>query len=171
IVIAILGILAAAVIVVLNPAQLLAQARDGTRFSDLDSIRSAIALYLTDVASPTLGEVENVTSGTACGLGDGTCTTNSARTTAGAGWVGVALDGITGGSPISSLPMDPTNNANYNYAYDGDNTNKTFELNARLESQKHRTTMTTDGGDDNTCTTWVEATCYYEIGTDSGLNL
>src|SRR3989344_5681288 len=91
IVIAILGILAAAVIVVLNPAQLLAQARDGTRLSDLDSVRSAIALYLTDVSAPALGEAENVTFGTACGLGvDQTCATNSARTTAGAGWVGVA---------------------------------------------------------------------------------
>ncbi len=42
IVIGIIGILAAAVIVVLNPAELLAQARDGTRLSDIDSANSAI---------------------------------------------------------------------------------------------------------------------------------
>ncbi|MBI2594724.1 MAG: hypothetical protein HYW38_00460, partial [Candidatus Colwellbacteria bacterium] len=91
------------------------------------------------------------------------------------GWVGVNLSAITGGSPVPNLPRDPTNSATYQYAYKGDDTNKTFELNARLESQKHRTKMTTDGGEDGDgageCTTWVEETCYYEVGTDPGLDL
>ena len=46
IVIAILAILATTVVLVLNPAQILAQARDAQRISDLSSIKSAIALYL-----------------------------------------------------------------------------------------------------------------------------
>ena len=169
IVIGILGILAAAVVVVLNPGELLAQARDGTRLADLDSVRSAVSLYLSDVSSPTFTAGPFSMASSTCGFG--TCTVNTARTTAGAGWVGVNLDAITGGSPIATLPIDPTNNATYQYAYKGDNTNKTFELNTRLESQKHRGKMTTDGGDDITCSTWTEETCYYETGSDPGLNL
>lgn len=169
IVIAILGILAAAVIVVLNPGQLLAQARDSQRLSDLDSVKSAIALYLTDVASPTLGAGPLSTASSTCGFG--TCTVDTDYVVDGTGWVAVNLGSITGGSPIPTLPRDPTNSGTYQYAYKGDDTNKVFELNGRLESQKHRSKMTTDGGDDNICSTWVEETCYYEVGTDSGLNL
>jgi len=45
-------------------------------------------------------------------------------------------------------------------------------LNARLESAKHRDRMTTDGGNKNTCTgSYVDATCWYESGTDPGLDL
>ncbi|MBI2506831.1 MAG: type II secretion system protein [Candidatus Colwellbacteria bacterium] len=171
IVIGILGILAAAVVVVLNPGELLAQARDSSRISDMDSVRSAISLYLSDVASPTLTAGPFSTNDATCGLGAGTCTVRNLYGIDGSGWAGVDLSAISGGSPLSGLPRDPTNNANYQYAYAGDNTNKTFELNARLESQKHRGKMTTDGGNQSTCSTWTEATCYYEIGSDPGLNL
>ena len=49
IVIGILAILIAAVVVVLNPAQLLKQARDSQRMSDVGSLESAINLYLATV--------------------------------------------------------------------------------------------------------------------------
>ncbi|MBI2011073.1 MAG: type II secretion system protein [Candidatus Colwellbacteria bacterium] len=172
IVIGIIAILSAAVIFTLNPAELLAQSRDAQRIADFDTLRSAITIYLTDVTSPTLGETEYVTSGTACGLGDAVCTTSTDYTVDGGGWVDINFTSITGGSPLATLPRDPTNNANYNYAYDGNNTAKTFELNSRLESTKHRDKMVNDGGDDNTCTgSYVDTTCYYEIGNDPGLNL
>lgn len=170
IVIGILGILAAAVVVVLNPGELLAQARDGTRLADLDSVRGAFSLYLSDVSSPTITAAGPFAmASSTCGFG--TCTVNAARTTAGAGWVGVNFSAITGGSPIAILPQDPTNSATYQYAYKGDATNKTIELNGRLESTKHRAKMTTDGGDDSTCSTYIEETCYYETGSDPGLDL
>src|SRR3972149_9515106 len=54
IVFCIIGILAAAVIVVLNPADLLCQARDGKRLSDVDSIASAINLYIASFDGPDL---------------------------------------------------------------------------------------------------------------------
>jgi hypothetical protein len=86
--------------------------------------------------------------------------------------VGVNLTGTSGGAPLASLPLDPTNSATYQYAYKGDNTAKTFELNARLESAKYAPQMTTDGGDKNTCgESYNDATCYYEIGTEPGLDL
>ena len=164
IVIGILAILTAAVIVVLNPAELLRQARDAQRFADLDSLRSAISLYLATASSPTLGTTAQCTVGTTFDE-DGSCTTATSTATNGTGWAAVNLEATSGGSPISALPSDPVNNSAYFYAYDGDNTNATFELNARLESTKYATTENrdaTDGGSD---------AAVYEVGTDPGLDL
>lgn len=169
IVIAILGILAAAVIVVLNPGELLAQARDSSRISDIGNVQTAISLYLSDVTSPTLTAGPFSSASSTCGFG--TCTVVDSYAVDGTGWVGVDLTQISTGSTLSTLPRDPTNNGTYQYAYKGDNTNKTFELNARLESQKQRGKMTTDGGNKNLCTTWTAEDCYYEAGSDPGLNL
>ncbi len=169
IVIGILGVLAAAVVLVLNPAELLAQSRDSKRLADLDSIRSAVALYLSDVASPSFSGTGYSTASATCGFG--TCTVRAVYTVAGSGWVDVNLTSISGGSPISVLPTDPTNSEIYQYAFKTDATNKTFELNTRLESTKYRTKMTSDGGDDSTCSTYTESTCYYETGTDPALDL
>ncbi len=55
VVIAIIAILAVVVILTLNPAQLLAQARDSNRTSDMATLKSAISLYLADVSSTYLG--------------------------------------------------------------------------------------------------------------------
>jgi len=170
IVIGILAILTAAVVVVLNPAQLLAQARDSQRMSDLDAVRSSIAFYLSTADSPGLSETGNCMVGIT--HSGGSCTQNSSTVVTSGGWVGVNLASSTGGSPLATLPTDPVNSTNYYYAYDADNTNKVFELNARLESQKYRVNMTTDGGNDNTCTgTYTDVTCYYEVGTDPGLDI
>src|SRR3989344_8684487 len=70
IVIAILAVLSTAVVLVLNPAELLKQGRDSTRISDLASINSAIALYLTDVSTPGLGGP----NGAACSVAFTRCT-------------------------------------------------------------------------------------------------
>jgi len=59
IVIAILAVLSSAIVLVLNPAQLLAQARDSQRLSDLSSLHSAIALYL----SFTFGQLSGIVNG------------------------------------------------------------------------------------------------------------
>lgn len=53
VVIAIIAILAVVVVLTLNPAQLLAQARDSNRISDFATLKSALALYATDVATST----------------------------------------------------------------------------------------------------------------------
>jgi len=55
IVIAIIAVLSVVVILSLNPAELLRQARDSNRISDMATLKSAISLYLADVASPYLG--------------------------------------------------------------------------------------------------------------------
>lgn len=55
IVIAIIAVLSVVVILSLNPAELLRQARDSNRLSDMATLKSAIALYLADTATPKIG--------------------------------------------------------------------------------------------------------------------
>ncbi|MBU2101599.1 type II secretion system GspH family protein [Patescibacteria group bacterium] len=164
IVIGILGILAAAVVVVLNPAELLKQARDSKRMQDLVSIDSALGLYLVSTSTPNVGDgAINITQ-TAGGCDEGaTPGVVATRTTDGAGWVNVDLDELTGGSPLSVLPIDPTNSGTYAYCYMGSSTPLTWELAAILESTKFGTTDNLDaidGGTDDTV---------YEIGSDLSL--
>lgn len=54
IVIAILAILSAALILILNPAESMRKSRDAQRISDLSTLKTAIGLYLTTVSSPDL---------------------------------------------------------------------------------------------------------------------
>mgnify|MGYP001581384154 CR=1 FL=1 len=167
IVIGIIGILAAAVIVVLNPAELLAQARDGTRLSDVDSVSSAINLYIASTDVPDLnanatGTIATVSvAGAACPFTI-VCVTDIDKVTNGTGWVRVNLDSIAGGSPLPVLPTDPSNNTTYYYAYAANDTSSTFEVNGVLESTRHTGKMGTDGG---------SSASFYEKGTDPGLNL
>ncbi len=172
IVIGILAILAAVVVLVLNPAQLLAQARDSQRLSDLGSVKSAIALYLATASSPTVGAGPTCTA--TCSSDNpfsGTETVTTSTVVSGTGWVPIALTGTTGGSALATLPLDPSNSGAYYYAYAGNASAKTFELDCRLESDRYRTMMSSDGGDKNTCSTYTEATCFYESGTEPGLDL
>ncbi len=172
IVIGILAILATVVVLVLNPAQLLAQARDSQRLSDLGSVKSAIALYLSASASSTV-TTNFGGSGTSCRTTFNaaacpftcTCGTYSTSTAVdGTGWANVKLTETSGGSPLSALPMDPSNSTTYYYAYAGRDTDNTFEIDAKLESTKYIPMManSADGGNNAN---------YYETGTVAGLNL
>ncbi len=113
IVIAILAVLAAGVILVLNPAELLKQSRDATRISDMAALNGAISVWVTD-ASGQGGWVAatNCTYGTlfpAAGGGSIPCTTVASATVDGSGWAPLDFTKISGGSPLSKLPMDPSN--------------------------------------------------------------
>lgn len=169
IVIGILAILTAAVVVVLNPAELLKQARDSQRMADLDSVKSAITLWMVTDSSGSL------TATTTCMVDftndptGWTCAANATTVTTGTGWVNINLSGMTGGSPLSVLPKDPTNSVVYAYGFKTNTTDNQFKLVSRLESTKYRGNMATDGGSDSTCSTYVEATCFYEVFTDQDL--
>ncbi len=173
IVIGILAILAVTVVLVLNPAQILAQARDSQRISDLSSVKSAIALYLATAPSPAFVGAGPTCTVIGCSTGGpftGTYTITSSTIVTGTGWVLIDLTLTSGGSALSALPLDPTNSGSYFYAYKADTANKVFELDSRLESTKYQPMMTTDGGDKSACpSTYTEATCYYEIGTSLAL--
>jgi prepilin-type N-terminal cleavage/methylation domain-containing protein len=163
IVIGILAILATAVVLVLNPAQILAQARDAQRISDLSSVKSAIALYLATVTStPSMTAGPRSTAFTSCHFG--TCTlpaTTDLTKVDGNGWVGVNLTLTSGGSSLGALPIDPLNNSTSSqYSYKADATLLTFELDGVLESQKYAPLMANDGGTNS---------AFYEIGTSLSL--
>ena len=171
VVIAILAVLATAIVVILNPSQLLKQSRDSTRLSDLAALNSAIALYLADYTSAAFTSSTKCTgninpSGIACA---GNVSTSTVVT--GTGWVTIDFTDISSGSPLARLPLDPVNNDTYAYAFKSTaSTTNTFEIDARMESSKYSSTTpassmtvnTKDGGNDDD---------FYEIGNDPGLDL
>lgn len=146
IVIAIIAVLSVVVVLTLNPAELLKQARDSARVSDMSAMEAAISLYLADggafgssgcfVASSTFGN----TCG-ALGFATNSSTASTATTSRaidGTGWLPINFSSISSGAPFGTLPVDPTNNASYFYAA-AIGTSSTYKLNARMESLKYST--------------------------------
>jgi len=175
IVIGVLAILATSATLVLNPAELLKQARDSTRISDLSTINNALSLYVINVSSPDMDGTANCgascfthISGTAANCGGrnaGTSASTPSRAVNNTGWIPVAFTDIPGGAPLSNLPVDPTNSTSFFYSYACDNTNKTYELDAAFESVKYLTINdydNKDGGNNSSI---------YEIGSDPNLDL
>ncbi len=180
--ITLIGIMAATVVLVINPAQLLAQGRDVRRIGDLGSINQAVASYIyqgpgaTGLGSPDVVYV-SLPDPTLTGSQTSTCSSlglpalptgwtyncvsqQNLFNTNGTGWMPVNLSQIPGGSPISALPVDPTNSPTggeyYTYATNGTN----YELTAYFESNKYQATAAADGGVDPTT---------YEVGNDLAL--
>ena len=195
IVIAILAILATTVVLVLNPAQILAETRDGQRLNDLGTLQSAISLYLANSSNPQMSyrgscatgcfsHSTDVTNAGCAGAGaarhsatDGggasknsTASSTVSRGVDGYGWLPIQFSAISGGAPFSLLPVDPTNSSTYFYSFACSQTNRTFELNANMESTRYSNpngsgdveANTKDGGDVDTI---------YEIGNDPSLDL
>ena len=198
IVIAILAVLGAIVVFLLNPAETLRKARDSQRISDLSTIKTALGIYIASKTSPSMDNQSGSSINEKCIGGSGVdtiwitdsavtdinasgttgafltvATTSVANTafTSGSGWLPVNLDSLTGGSPISNMPVDPTNAANdvatiasssLMYRYACKKSPLGFEVNARLESGAFGPggdddRATKDGGDNPTL---------YEVGTD-----
>jgi prepilin-type N-terminal cleavage/methylation domain-containing protein len=188
VVIAIIAILSIVVVLTINPAEMLRQSRDSQRISDLSTLRSALNLYMVDATNPNLASssygyggcyVSTIigagTTTAKCGVFANAYTLNVSTTQTlyrkndSTGWIPVQFSQITLGTPLSSLPVDPTNNADYYYAYAASSAGGTFyfELNAFMESKKYgpggsNDAVTNDGGD-NTST--------LEMGSKPGLNL
>lgn len=160
VVIAIVAVLAAAVIITLNPRELLKQARDSTRISDITVLNKALALYQAQAATTTLGSTTTVflsipdSSSTCANLGMGssfTCVAAStSRSVAGTGWIPVNLGSISGSqSAISVLPIDPINTTSTGlyYTYQAGSTG-TWKITAAFESSKYSFQSSNDGGSD-----------------------
>ena len=161
IVIAILAILAAAVVIVINPGEMLAQARDAERISSIESLKKSIDLFILDNPSAPLGTSQTVyislpdASSSTCGSITSLpslpspwvyhcVTAANLRKTDSTGWIPLNLGNIYGGSPISSLPIDPVNDSAsgkyYTYVMGG-----SYELTALMEAEKHDVAVK-DGG-------------------------
>lgn len=182
IVIGILAILATAVILILNPAELFRQARDSQRISDLATMKSALAFYLSTVSidSSSLGVVgtcyayqpTGVTLPDHCdarySAGVGTPKDyRSTISTDGAGWLPVDFSDVPGGSPLSALPRDPRSSAGSFYSYMGNGGTGTFELNADMESGRYAN----GGNDDVESVDGGNKADLYEVGNDPSLDL
>ncbi len=180
VVLALVAILSVVVILTLNPAELLKQARDSNRLSDLSTINTALNLFSADVTSGFMGTSTIVyvsipsASPTCTGLGLPTlpagytynCVASAnLRNTNGTGWIPVNFQRISSNSPISQLPIDPINTTStrlyYTYVSGG-----SWELNASIEASKNKLggtgdVVSKDGG---------SAASLYEIGNNLHLN-
>lgn len=187
IVIAILAVLSAVLILILNPAETMKKSRDSQRMSDLATMKSAIGMYLTTVTpvnltsdTPANDRCVGNTNSVFYSLGTITDTTVAASgisaavvsgsdaSVDGTGWLPIDFTGISGGSPISNLPVDPLNtvdtltdvaNTDFVYRYVCDKDDSTFEINATLES----TAFTSD--DDKRASDGGDHATMYEVGT------
>ena len=176
IVIAILAVLSVVVILTLNPAELLKQARDSTRVSDMATYKSAIALYLADVNSPFIGTSTNCYAHVSSSMAN--CQVNS-RFAAGAtavvmvsstavngspmGWIPIKFTDISSGAPVSVEPLDPSNGTTYFYAYRPSGT--TYKITVDMESTKYKQ----GGSNDVESTDGGISPSIYEVGTDLSL--
>ncbi|MDE2098267.1 MAG: type II secretion system protein [Patescibacteria group bacterium] len=174
--VAIIGILGAATVYVINPSELLAQARDSSRLDDLGKLKLTLGLLQIDSSIPSsLGSPQTVylslpDANSNCasyplpnlpsGWSYRCASSSTLQKIDGSGWLPIDLASLTFRSPVSALPIDPKNNqANY-YSYSTDGSG--WELNSKFESWKNivggdNSYASTDGGDDFT---------RYEVGTD-----
>ena len=154
VVIAIIAILAAVIMLAINPIEMMRKARDSTRLQDLENVRKAIDMAIASEGAAVPNTVNVYQSNTSPNQ---SCSTTSCGTGANYSWV---CGGINICTFLAALPRDPVNNANYFYAFRANGTN--YELNAILESSsaEAQNKMRNDGGDDPN---------RYEIGT--ALNL
>jgi len=162
VVLALVAILSVVVILTLNPAELIKQARDSNRLSDLTTINTALNLFSADVTSGFMGTSTVVyvsipdNASSACGsLGlpalptgyNYNCVpTANLRNTDGTGWIPVNFQRISSNSPISQLPIDPQNTTStkyYTYVTGG-----SWQLATKMESAKYQATTYSSGGAD-----------------------
>ncbi len=169
--IGIIGILAGATTLVLNPTELTNRARDGKRISDARSIHTTLALYEVD-GGMSFGSTNTVyisladNASSTCGsyslpsLPGGwsyNCVVDTAlRNIDGTGWVPVDFSSMSVGSPIKKLPIDPINTASNSFYYTYV-TNASWETTATIQSIGRAPNATGDGGDDDT---------RFEVGTN-----
>ncbi len=163
IVIGILAILTAVIVVILNPAELLKQARDSQRIQDLTAIEHTLQLLETQDPDVFVGistsvvyiSIPDPTSASCIGLSlpalpagytNYACVTDAdeLRKADGNGWIPINFN--TTFSSLPTLPVDPINSVSqglyYTMVMGG-----SFEVNALLESNKYRPQASSDGGD------------------------
>jgi len=177
IVIGILAVLATTVLLVLNPAQMVKQSRDGNRMVELQSINKALLLFQSfGGSSESMGTHGDVyvslpSSNSDCSdlglpvLSTGSyhcATASNYRNTDGTGWIPVNFTSIqsNAGSLFANLPIDPVNTVanDYYYTY----IPGSWALSATMESEKYlAANAVNDGGQLDT---------RFEVGNSLSLN-
>lgn len=153
VVIAIIAILAGAVLLAINPVATMQKSRDTTRLNDMDALRSAINIALTEGEMTLIDMAAAETS--VSSDQDVTGTTGYVRYTVPAGKTGL-------GRYVPALPLDPTNDAAAGLVYTFLSTVDGYEINCVLEYPDNSVKMATDGGDNNPV---AGVGGRYEVGT------
>jgi len=179
VVIAIIAVLAVVVILSLNPAELLRQARDSNRVSDMATLKSALSLFQADVTTSSvsaLGVWQTLYVNSAASTATSTYNTNlqqwgfvaatvtsvtssASRSVNGTGWLPTNFSAISSGAPIGSLPVDPLNTASSTYAFAASST--VFKMATKMESTK----FSFNGGGDVVSSDGGNSTTTFEAGT------
>jgi prepilin-type N-terminal cleavage/methylation domain-containing protein len=186
IVLALIAILAAILITVINPGAIMTRGRDTQRKGDLRNLAAATDAYIADMgtganlpwiargncSSTSPGNVffSTTTNTFLTGwpsVGTATGTTSTAAN--GNGWVPLNFQASTIVG-LASLPLDPRNGISgtaangqsvvFVYSFTCD-TNFNYEYAAKLEGDASG--MATDGGNRNTCAS-ASVDCLYEVG-------
>lgn len=165
VVIAIVAILAAVVVLIVNPLELTRRSRDAARLTDLANLQQAINVALQEgtAAGQASPACNSNTPGATCGpyLTSATTGPGASRATNGTGWVAVNFAGQSN-VVVPTLPIDPTNTGVtgtlYHYTYCGNGVN--WKILTRLESSQQSSKAGSDGGLYPT---------EYEVGSDMQL--
>ena len=157
----IVAVLSTVVIVTLNPAELMKQARDSNRISDLNTFNTTLGIYAADVVDATTGTSSIVyvslpdSSPTCANLGLPTlsggwtyscATIENYKKTDGTGWIPVNLSRISFETPLSQLPIDPKSSTSTGLYYTFVTAGSWWEFTSILESEKYGPRMVLDGG-------------------------
>lgn len=159
IVIAVIAVLSVVVVLVLNPAELLRQARDGQRLSDLATLQSAVQIYIVDTGANlgsssttyiSIADASASTSFTQCQnlnllslASTSYSCTSSTKDVDGTGWIQVNFNTISAGSPLGALPIDPINQTSTDLSYDFTANGSNWQITALPESQKYKKSTST----------------------------
>ncbi|OGM91879.1 hypothetical protein A2755_00750 [Candidatus Wolfebacteria bacterium RIFCSPHIGHO2_01_FULL_48_22] len=173
IVVGIVIVLAGAAVLVLNPVEYIRQGRDTARQADLDSLQTLVAEVkyegkrITTLGSPNMVYVSLADSTSTCAnlslpsLAAGwsySCVTEAnLRNIDGTGWLPV---NVSEKKAFGTLPIDPTNDEDYYYAY-ALGTGGNYALTALFESEKKLKDVAAgdEGADD----------ARYEVGVGSNI--
>ena len=193
VVIAIIAILAVVVILTLNPGEIMKEAQDSNRLSDLSTFQSAMNVYTADSAvgggSANLGTPGTIyvsipdpsatsSAGTNCSaLGFPSTGYHCAgpsyyRNTNGTGWIPVNFSSLSS-NPLGSLPVDPTNTSSSNDYYEYTANGTQWAMSAVPASTKYASQAPsfTIGSDPSLLggTAWVSVPGNSQFGTQNFL--
>jgi len=165
--VALIAVLAVAIILSLNPSELIKQARDSTRLSDIQNLNKSLSWFEADTGGNAFMGTSSVvyvsipdTTSTCANLGlpplssgwSYNCVSSSTlQKTDGTGWIPIDFRKQSFGKTLTKLPIDPinqTSTGNY-YTYTYNQQTGKYEINTRFESTKRQELALSDGGDND----------------------
>jgi prepilin-type N-terminal cleavage/methylation domain-containing protein len=171
IVVGVLAIIASFFVLILNPAQFLAQSRDSRRINDAKTLSGAVNLAKTfgdafDYTEPNLVYISlpaiNSGANDDCrlvdyptlpaltGIWEYRCNANlsNLRKVDGSGWVPINFSSLGVKNPLSVLPSDPVNNASQGsyYTYSQGFNFSEYSITSKLDSNKYLNEVASNDG-------------------------